>query len=94
MQLGKIKERRDGMDGVGVQRKGSKGGLDKGKGTKAASGPGVPFSSSATLILGTWNQRKSPRRKSVSPPPFPLPLPSLKISLDNPPPSSLLTILM
>lgn len=84
MQLGKIKERRDGTDGVDVQRKGSKGELDKGKGTKAASEPGVPFSSSATLILGTWSQRKSPRRKSVSPPPLPLPLPSLKISLANP----------
>lgn len=38
---------------VDVQREGSKGGLDKGKGTKATSGPGVPFSNSVTLVLGT-----------------------------------------
>lgn len=84
MHLGKIKERIDGMVRVDVQRERFKGGIDRGKSTKATSGPGVPFSNSATLVLGAWSQRKSPRRKSTSPLLFPAPSISLKISLDSP----------
>ncbi|CAO2583666.1 Disintegrin and metalloproteinase domain-containing protein 12 [Lemmus lemmus] len=74
VQLGKIKERIDGMDRLDVQREGSRGGLDKGKEYKGdirARSPIFQFCHSGPWYL---ESKKVPNKKikvfpSSSPPP-------------------------